>query len=720
MKLVVSARKFVLGIFIVFISTILSAKTLAQNNGWIKTSMSEPYIQTLETIPQGVLAGELDTRLWLNPYNGVYVSRDFGETWETFGLQGLGVNDIHYRDKKVYAATYYKDGGIAGLFVLENNEEGSENEWLKIGPNYSANTISSDTQTIYLGTTSYGIWISQDSGQTWTRQTDIPISKVSIIESTNDVTFVAGNLKTYKTENHGETWEPVSGLGGKNISYVAVAKYPTKDVIIVGTFSEDGLYKSIDEGQTWKHLKSFGTTRVMSLLYYNNIFYAGKKDPITNQVSIYKSTDQGESWTNTELNQHFYKNVTGVTSAYSEPRKLFVSLAGDGVYRFEIPSQDPPTFPFLEIPWETQQASDLTDKITAFFDHSYPLLDYSYYSEPWGEAATAVNFLGYRGPTPSVHYSSHNGTDFALLYGTPVTAAASGYATYYTCGMCGAGIKIDHQNGYETLYMHLQRYSVINETSEPVWVDAETVVGKVGLTGNSSGPHLHFGVIKNDKFPDGLVDPYGWAPAETTINTTPQDPWPDFAWTDAAGAHQGAISVNLWKDEIPQTHKVVTLQKETISLENKTITIESASPGGEQATDSTFTLSLKPYITPLAPNLEGLSYIPHTSFLLDAKNHLGQTIETLERVATITIQIATADMLDLLYSTIRLYYWNTQDELWEPLSTQMELVDGTLTAQTSHFSHFAVFGQKTNTTQNPQDKFTDKAKVNGTYFGINF
>ena len=94
----------------------------------------------------------------------------------------------------------------------------------------------------------------------------------------------------------------------------------------------------------------------------------------------------------------------------------------------------------------------------------------------------------------------HNGLDIASLKGSPVVAADSGFVTFAGWTDVGYGnlVVIDHRNGYETRYAHLQAFFVTAGQS----VGQGTVIAAMGSTGNSSGPHVHFeirhkGVRKN-------------------------------------------------------------------------------------------------------------------------------------------------------------------------------------------------------------------------------
>jgi murein DD-endopeptidase MepM/ murein hydrolase activator NlpD len=90
----------------------------------------------------------------------------------------------------------------------------------------------------------------------------------------------------------------------------------------------------------------------------------------------------------------------------------------------------------------------------------------------------------------------HNGTDFAAPTGTPVMASGTG--TVIKAGRCGGGgncIKIRHNNSYQTVYAHLSKFS----TRRGKRVTQGQIIGYVGSTGMSTGPHLHYEVHFNGK-----------------------------------------------------------------------------------------------------------------------------------------------------------------------------------------------------------------------------
>lgn len=100
----------------------------------------------------------------------------------------------------------------------------------------------------------------------------------------------------------------------------------------------------------------------------------------------------------------------------------------------------------------------------------------------------------------------HRGLDVAAPTGTPVRAAAGGRVTFSgTFGNYGRLVVIDHGGGVETRYAHNHRLLV----REGEQVKQGQVIARVGSTGNSTGPHLHFEVLI-----DGVhQDPEVWLPA---------------------------------------------------------------------------------------------------------------------------------------------------------------------------------------------------------------
>ncbi|QQR36958.1 M23 family metallopeptidase [Devosia oryziradicis] len=96
----------------------------------------------------------------------------------------------------------------------------------------------------------------------------------------------------------------------------------------------------------------------------------------------------------------------------------------------------------------------------------------------------------------------HTGVDLAARSGTPIYAAGDGIIKYYKWQSgYGNKVEIEHVNGYETAYGHMSRY--VDGLGVGSHVRQGQIIGYVGSTGQSTGPHLHFEI----KINGNLVDP---------------------------------------------------------------------------------------------------------------------------------------------------------------------------------------------------------------------
>jgi len=92
----------------------------------------------------------------------------------------------------------------------------------------------------------------------------------------------------------------------------------------------------------------------------------------------------------------------------------------------------------------------------------------------------------------------HRGTDFAAPEGTPIMASGDG--VIMKAGWCGGGgncIKIKHNKTYQTIYAHMKNFSKLAIPGKRI--KQGQIIGYVGSTGMSTGPHLHYEVIENGK-----------------------------------------------------------------------------------------------------------------------------------------------------------------------------------------------------------------------------
>ncbi len=114
---------------------------------------------------------------------------------------------------------------------------------------------------------------------------------------------------------------------------------------------------------------------------------------------------------------------------------------------------------------------------------------------PW---YTLTSPFGMRVHPISGQWKMHNGVDMACSQGTPIYAARSGKVTTasYQAGGAGYYVSINHGDGFSSIYMHMTHYIV----SAGQYVSQGQVIGYVGSTGGSTGPHLHFGIAYNGSY----------------------------------------------------------------------------------------------------------------------------------------------------------------------------------------------------------------------------
>ena len=99
----------------------------------------------------------------------------------------------------------------------------------------------------------------------------------------------------------------------------------------------------------------------------------------------------------------------------------------------------------------------------------------------------------------SDHSSNHNGIDIATSNNSPVLSAQEGMVVFSDLlNDYGNTVIISHPNSYYTVYSHLEK-SIVSQRD---YLSANQILGYVGQTGNSNGPHLHFEIWKNNHILD--------------------------------------------------------------------------------------------------------------------------------------------------------------------------------------------------------------------------
>ena len=129
------------------------------------------------------------------------------------------------------------------------------------------------------------------------------------------------------------------------------------------------------------------------------------------------------------------------------------------------------------------------------------------YAWPCNGIRWITSLFGGRQSPGGIGSTNHKGVDIGTPMGTPILAAKNGTVTWASSnGGYGECIIINHGKGNSTLYGHLSGYNVkMGDT-----VTQGQVIGYSGSTGNSTGPHLHFGIMENNTWVDPLNYLTGW------------------------------------------------------------------------------------------------------------------------------------------------------------------------------------------------------------------
>ncbi|MEM7034994.1 MAG: M23 family metallopeptidase, partial [Chloroflexota bacterium] len=237
---------------------------------------------------------------------------------------------------------------------------------------------------------------------------------------------------------------------------------------------------------------------------------------------------------------------------------------------------------------------------------------------------------------------------------------------------------IYHPQGYLTFYAHLESLAPIGTA-----VKAGDVIGTMGSTGNSTGPHLHFGLYRdngNQKWDgedvDRPVDPFGWRGTEG-------DPW--------VVDRQGPISHYLWRYPLAQTETFAGAEGLTMTDITNRI--------GIHIVPNTFsgegTLELA--LGPVADSTRGTRRVGQ-AFWLRLQEWLPDVVATPQAMAqldqglshpiTITTKFTDTQVKHLDLTKLTFARWNDAARSWEPLTSTLNLEAHTITAQTDRLGNF--------------------------------
>ncbi|GEM_PF-2181574 len=367
-------------------------------------------------------------------------------------------------------------------------------------------------------------------------------------------------------------------------------------------------------------------------------------------------------------------------------------------YVVNIPPPPPPgPEPFLDLPWDYEGKgltfSEAANNINSFFDHEYPLLS-SGLVEPIDVKDSLIYYMG-GNRNLDRDYSSHDGYDFgrgAKVYlNDPVLAAAAGEATYVnSCLACGNMIEIDHGNGYQTRYLHLQKDGLItNIPARKIHVEARQPIGKVGSTGNSSGAHIHFGIFQDknndgnfeDNVPDGVTDPFGWQSKDP-------DPWENYSFFYAGQQRTGNKSYYLWEKKLDGLDKTLNSSGGIATAGQFTFNFPA------NATTQNIKFSI--LAAPIDQSSASLVSVGST-MNATATDSFGNFVTQFFIPFTLTIDFGPIDLTRFKIDTLSIYS-SPDGNNWTKEPTTVDMNTKKASAQINHLTHFALMAERKDTT----------------------
>ncbi|MBN2285902.1 MAG: M23 family metallopeptidase [Tissierellales bacterium] len=180
---------------------------------------------------------------------------------------------------------------------------------------------------------------------------------------------------------------------------------------------------------------------------------------------------------------------------FDEFKKQIIDLTGIGMGGSEIASENSPVSPDNSFDTSLNELDSRLRETTCIIDDVAEKMNYiDSFPDLYPTSGMISSGFGYRINPFSSLKEYHNGVDIANASGTSIFAAGSGKIidTGYNYSY-GKYVLINHGYGYKTLYAHLSKISVkINQV-----VCKGDLIATMGSTGQSTGPHLHFEIIKD-------------------------------------------------------------------------------------------------------------------------------------------------------------------------------------------------------------------------------
>ncbi|MGB0840586.1 MAG: WD40/YVTN/BNR-like repeat-containing protein, partial [Chitinophagales bacterium] len=246
---------------------------------FVKNSHTQYYKRWLRSISRdvdGLQYGEKDPKA-VAKSTEKYIERSLqlrAEKGPTSAWQGVGPFDF---DKEAESRSYA--AGAAHVYGVEQ--------------------AMSNTDVLYAGTATAGVWKTTDKGENWTLMTaDMALNSVFALEidhTNENVVYFEGNGNVYKTTDGGTTWNTIGDAAFMSASHSAkdIVMHPTNNQVLFLS-SNNGLYRTDDAGDNWTQILAGNFQEIEFHPTDLSIIYAIKQ--IDNRTEFYKSTDSGASF----------------------------------------------------------------------------------------------------------------------------------------------------------------------------------------------------------------------------------------------------------------------------------------------------------------------------------------------------------------------------------------------------------------------------------------
>ena len=264
----------------------------------------------------------------------------------------------------------------------------------------------------------------------------------------------------------------------KKIIELLIEMSKTKSILYSLNESTDKFqYKEIQK--SLKRVVSYKESTISSSLYESSIKNGIQPNVIIDFARVYgfQVDFQRDIWKNDSF-QLMYET-------FLDDNKRIVETGNIIYANLNLQGKDLPLYGF-----KTKEGYD-------YFDNFGKSIKKSLMKTPINGARLSSSFGMRKHPILGFN-KMHRGTDFAAPEGTPIMASGDGKIVRARwCGGGGNCIKIKHNSTYSTVYAHLSKFARI--AKEGNRVRQGQIIGYVGSTGMSTGPHLHYEVIENGK-----------------------------------------------------------------------------------------------------------------------------------------------------------------------------------------------------------------------------